>query len=306
MSESSGDTIEISPSLKAYLLLSFTTVCWGANAIFGKVAVGEISPMLLVSLRWLGVLLLLLVFARRQIRQDWPILRQNLLYVCLMGSVGFTFFNALFYQAAHTTSAINIGILQGSIPIFVLLGTILFYQSRISDLQFSGVAITLCGVVIVASGGDLAQLRELSVNRGDILMLLACFFYAAYSLGLSRRPAVSALGLFAAMALVAFLASLPLLAVEISQTGFKPPTLTGWTVVALVSLLPSFVAQIFFIHSVSLIGPGRAGVFVNLVPVFASIMAVVFLQESFELFHAVSLGLVLGGIGLSEIGKEAR
>ena len=75
-------------------------------------------------------------------------------------------------------------------------------------------------------------------------------------------------------------------------------------VVALVSILPSLIAQVFFIHGVSLIGPGRAGVFVNLVPVFASIMAVAFLQETFEIFHAVALGLVLGGIGLSELGKQ--
>jgi drug/metabolite transporter (DMT)-like permease len=77
----------------------------------------------------------------------------------------------------------------------------------------------------------------------------------------------------------------------------------GWFLVMLVTLLPSFVAQISFIHGVALIGPGRAGVFVNLVPVFASIMAVIFLQEVFELYHALALALVLGGIWLSEIGK---
>jgi len=291
-------------NIQAYLLLSFTALCWGANAIFGRVAVGEISPMLLVTLRWLSVLILLVLFARKHLVRDWPVLRHHMLFVCLMGTLGFTAFNALFYVAAHSTSAINIGILQGSIPIFVLLGTFFLYQSRISRLQAGGVAVTLVGVMIVASGGDLTQLKDLSINRGDFLMLLACFFYAAYSIGLSRRPSVSALGLFTAMAIVAFVASLPLLAIEIYTLGFTPPTLTGWAVVALVALLPSFIAQIFFIHGVGLIGPGRAGVFVNLVPVFASIMAVLYLQEAFEIFHAVSLGLVLGGIWLSEIGKN--
>jgi drug/metabolite transporter (DMT)-like permease len=290
-------------NIRAYLLLSFTALCWGANAIFGRVAVGEISPMLLVTLRWLSVLILLVLFARKHLVRDWPVLRHHMLFVCLMGTLGFTAFNALFYVAAHSTSAINIGILQGSIPVFVLLGTFLLYQSRISRLQACGVAVTLVGVMIVASGGDLTQLKDLSINRGDFFMLLACFFYAAYSIGLSRRPSVSALGLFTAMAIVAFVASLPLLAIEIYNLGFTPPTLTGWVVVALVALLPSFIAQIFFIHGVGLIGPGRAGVFVNLVPVFASIMAVLYLQETFEVFHAVSLSLVLGGIWLSEIGK---
>ena len=108
------------------------------------------------------------------------------------------------------------------------------------------------------------------------------------------------------MATVAWLVSLPLIAVETWQLGWQAPTANGWGLVLLVTLLPSLVAQIFFIQGVALIGPGRAGVFVNLVPVFASIMAVLFLNESFELYHALALALVLGGIWLSEIGKAEK
>ena len=289
---------------RAYLLLTITAGCWGVNAILGKIAVGEISPMLLVTLRWLSVVILLLLFAGKYLRQDWPILRYHLGYICLMGTLGFTAFNTLFYSAAHYTSAINIGILQGAIPVFVLLGTFQLYQSKITGLQIFGVIVTLVGVVTVACGGDISQLTSLSINRGDLFMLLACLFFAGYSIGLSRRPMVSALGLFTSIAIVAFIVSLPLLAIEMASDKFLAPTKTGWLIVALVSLLPSLIAQVFFIHGVSLIGPERAGVFVNLVPVFASIMAVVYLRESFELYHAISLGLVLGGIGLSEFGKQ--
>ncbi len=303
MADTKPKTVVASHDLRAYGLLTVTTWCWGANAIFGKVAVGEISPMLLVTLRWLGVVILLLLFARKHLIKDWPILRHHLKYICLMGTLGFTVFNALFYIAAHSTSAVNIGILQGAIPVFVLLGTFLLYHARISPTQVFGVAVTLVGVFTVASGGDFTQLLDLSINQGDLYMLIACLFYAGYSIGLSRRPAVSAMGLFTSIALVAFIASLPLLVLEISNNTFQAPSPTGWVIVALVSLLPSFIAQVFFIYGVSLIGPGRAGVFVNLVPVFASIMAVFYLQESFEPYHAVSLVLVLGGIALSELGK---
>ena len=292
--------------LRAYALLIVTTWCWGLNAIISRLAVGEISPMQLVTFRWLGVVLLLLVFARRQIIIDWPVLRRQLPFLFLMGSCGFTAFNALFYVAGHYTGAINIGILQGSIPIFVLLGSLLILRHPISAIQGIGVIVTLLGVVIVASRGNLGELAALAVNRGDLLMLIACFFYAAYSIGLTRRPNVSALALFAIMATVAWLVSLPLVAFETWQQGWTSPTPTGWFLVMLVTLLPSFVAQISFIHGVALIGPGRAGVFVNLVPVFASIMAVIFLQEMFEHYHALALALVLGGIWLSEIGKTGH
>lgn len=296
----------IGEHLKAYALLVVTTLCWGLNAIISRLAVGEISPMQLTMFRWLGVLLILALFARRLILRDWPLLRRHLPFLCLMGCFGFTFFNALFYLAGHHTGAINIGILQGAIPIFVLLGSLLILRHPISPVQGAGVGLTLLGVVTVASRGQPGELLSLAVNRGDLFMLIACFSYAAYSIGLSRRPNVGAIAMFAVMAGFAWLVSLPLIAYETWQQGWQAPTPVGWLLVGLVTLLPSLVAQIFFIQGVALIGPGRAGVFVNLVPVFASIMAVFILRESFEAYHAAALGLVLGGIWLSEIGKADR
>lgn len=290
-------------NLLAYALLTFTTLCWGFNAIFGRFAVGEISPMMLVACRWLGSLLLLLAIAHNNVRRDWPILRARLGFVAAMGVFGYTVFNGLFYVAAHSTTAVNIGILQGSIPVFVLLGAFVAYRTRVAWVQGVGVAVTVLGVVIVASGGNFARLAALALNQGDVLMVGACLLYAGYTVGLRRRPQVSSLGLFTVMAAAAFAVALPLVAAEAALGRFQWPTVTGWTIVALVTLFPSVLAQIAFIRGVELIGPGRAGVFVNLVPVFASILAVLVLAEPFALFQGIALVLVLGGIWLSERGK---
>jgi len=300
MSTNANEAAHGESSGRAYLLLTMTTLCWGANAIFGRLAVGEISPMLLVTLRWLGAVTLMLVFASRHVRRDWPTLRRHLPFLAAMGALGFTAFNALFYVAAHSTTAVNIGIIQGSMPVFVLIGAFAAYRSPVTRLQLAGVALTVTGVVIVGAGGSLQRLATLTLNHGDVLMVIACSLYAGYAVGLRRRPAVSSLGLFTVVAGAAFVFSLPLTAAEIAMGRFQWPTTTGWVVAALVTLLPSFLAQIFFIQGVALIGPGRAGVFINLVPVFASIMAVVILSEPFESFHALALGLVLAGIWLSE------
>ena len=288
---------------RAYLLLTLTALCWGANAVLGRLAVGEISPMALVALRWLGALALLVVFAHAQVRRDWPAIRERLIFVAAMGAIGFTLFNALFYLAAHWTTAVNIGIIQGSIPVFVLLGAFAAYRTRVVALQIAGVLVTLLGVAIVASGGQLARLASLALNFGDVLMIAACVLYAGYTLGLSRRPPVSALALFTVMAAAAAIASLPLALAEAALGRFQWPTPAGWIIVGLVTLFPSFLAQISFIQGVSLIGPSRAGVFVNLVPVFASILALLVLGEPFKLFHGIALCLVLGGIWLSERGR---
>lgn len=300
MSKMANDAAHAGSNGRAYVLLTMTALCWGANAIFGRLAVGEISPMLLVSLRWLGAMLLLAVFANQYVRRDWPTLRRHLPFLAAMGALGFTSFNALFYVAAHSTTALNIGIIQGSMPVFVLIGAFLAYRSPVTRRQLAGVALTMIGVVIVGAGGSLQRLATLTLNHGDVLMIIACSLYAGYAVGLRRRPAVSSLGLFTVVAGAAFLFSLPLAAAELALGRFQWPTATGWLVAGLVTLLPSFLAQIFFIQGVALIGPGRAGVFINLVPVFASIMAVVILGEPFEGFHAIALGLVLAGIWLSE------
>ena len=199
---------------EAYLFLCFTMLCWAGNAIAGRYAVGEISPMVLVSLRWLLVVLLLALFARRQIARDWRALRARWRFVFAMGALGFTAFNALFYQAAHTTTAINIGILQGAIPIFVLAGAFLFQGQRVTGLQVAGMAVTLVGVILVATAGDLTHLFQLHFVPGDLLMVAACAFYAGYTIALKRKPTVSFLGFFSGVALAAFLSSLPLLGLE--------------------------------------------------------------------------------------------
>ncbi len=259
--------------------------------------------MALVTVRWLGALGLLAVFAHAQVRRDWSAIRERLMFVSAMGALGFTAFNALYYVAAHSTTAVNIGIIQGAVPVFVLAGALVVDRTPVGGVQFAGVLVTLLGVVIVACGGDFARLATFTLNSGDLLMIAACALYAGYTLALRRRPPVSALSLFTVMAGAAFLTSLPLALTEAALGQFQWPTPAGWLILALVTLFPSFLAQISFIQGVTLIGPSRAGVFINLVPVFASILAILVLEEPFAPFHGVALCLVLGGIWLSERGK---
>ncbi|SMF71824.1 Permease of the drug/metabolite transporter (DMT) superfamily [Tistlia consotensis] len=290
----------------AYLLLVLTTMAWGGNAVASRFAVGAVSPMALTAMRWLGVVILLALFARREIREAWPQLRPRLGTLALLGACGFTGFNALYYVAAHSTTAINIGILQGAIPIFVLLGAYLLDRAPVTALQSFGVLLTLIGVAVVTSGGSLARLATLSLNQGDLIMLGACALYAGYTLGLRRRPAVSALASFSVLALSACLAALPLAAIEAAAGSFQWPSPRGWLVLAYVVLFPSFLSQLSFMQGVKLIGPARAGVFVNLVPIWAALFSVLLLGEDFALYHGAALVLVLGGIWIAEHAKKRQ
>jgi drug/metabolite transporter (DMT)-like permease len=276
---------------------------WGGNAVASRMAVGHVSPMALTTLRWCGVCLVLAPLMARQVAAAWPILAARWPYVVAMAALGFTAFNSLMYAAAHHTSAVNITILQGSIPVFVLLGGLVWFGARIGALQILGMAVTLIGVAAIAAEGDPARLASLSVNIGDAWMVVACAAWACYTLFLRKRPAVSSFVLFTAMALAGLVLSLPLLAYEVATGTVIWPDLVGWAILLFVALLPSLLAQVVFIRGVELIGPARAGLFVNLVPVFGALLAVALLGEPFRPYHALALALVLGGIWLAERGR---
>jgi len=284
----------------AGLLLTLTCLFWAGNTIAGRLAVGQVTPLTLTSLRWVLVIVVLWPIYGGQVRQHWPQIRRRLFSVVLMATLGFTGFNVLYYVAAHHTTAINIGILQGSMPVFVLAGAFLAHGTRVSLVQALGVLITLAGVVVIATRGEPLAILEIELNRGDLLMLAACVLYSFYTVALRDRPQMPGAAFFTLLALIAAATSLPLVAFEAITSGLAMPTVEGLLIIAYVAIFPSCVAQIFLLRSVDLIGPGRAGVFMNLVPVFSAILAVGLLGEPFTLFHAAALVLVIGGILLAQ------
>lgn len=289
----------------AYLLLTLTALFWGGNAVASRLAVGEISPMMLTGLRWVFVCVLLTPFYISGLREARPTLMRRPWRMTAMAVLGFTGFNLLMYVGAHYTTAVNIGLLQGSIPAIVFLGVWLVYRIPVTLLQAAGVAVTMVGIGIVATNGSLNALMSLSLNRGDVMMFAAGAFYAAYAVMLRDRPQVPGIVFFIAMAWVACIASIPMVGIEIALGQAQWPTVKGWALLAFITVFPSLLAQIFFIRGIELIGPGRGSLFVNLVPVMAAILAVVVLREPFGWSHAVALALVLGGIALAERQRGA-
>src|SRR5215203_7302468 len=285
---------------RPYLLLTLTMLMWGGNAVAGRLAVGEVSPMALTGLRWVVPVAVLGVALRYQLLTHRQALLERWPSILLRGTLGLTVFNALFYLAAHHTTAVNITILQGSMPVFVLVGALVFYGTRVRGPQIVGMAVTLLGALLVATRADVATLTSFSLNIGDIWMLAAYGLYAGYTVALRTRPPIPGLVFFAALAGVALLTSVPLMAYEVASGTVTWPTLRGWLIVLYVGLFPSFVSQVLFMRGVELIGPGRAGLFVNLVPIFGALLAVLILSEPFAAYHAVGLTLVLGGIWLAE------
>ena len=290
----------------APFLLFLATLGWGSNTIASRLAVGEISPMLLIFFRWGFVVVILLSLYWRQMIDEWPIIRPRLKWLLIMGGCGLSLFNAFFYIAAHSTTAVNLGIIQSTMPGMILLGSFMFFGDRINRLQFSGLLLTLLGVGVIVTQGSLEQLMQLTFNHGDLLMIFACSFYAMYTVGLKSRPKISGMVMLAYFSVAAFLMTIPLMIFESFIYGTVMPGVKGFAIVFYIAIVPSFLSQIFFMRGVDLIGPGSAGLYANLVPIFSAIMAVLLLSEDFALFHLAAMLLVFGGIGLFEYQSRRK
>ena len=281
-------------------LLIFTTLFWAFNTIFGQLAVGEISPLQIVPLRWILVSSVMWFIFGNDVKTNWQIIKPEINKIILMALMGFTGFNVLFYTASQYTNAINLGIIQSSVPVYVLLGGYFFYKTSITALQGLGVMISIIGVTIITTNGDIEILLNLQLNKGDLIMLVACLMYSYYTLSLKTRLQIPGIAFFTLMSVIANFLALPLFIIDYLINGINYPSINGLIITILVAIFPSSLAQIFYLRAVDIAGPGKAGIYTNIVPIFSSILAVILLNQRFEIFHGVSLVLVLSGIWLSE------
>ena len=155
-------------------MLILATLGWGSNTIAGRLAVGEVGPMILIFFRWGLVVLLITAISGRAMIEEWSNIKKKVKWIFLMGGCGLSLFNALFYIAAHSTSAINLGIIQSVMPAMILVGAFFLFGSRINKIQMVGVALTFLGCIVVISKGSIDYLLLLTFSSGDLLMLAAC------------------------------------------------------------------------------------------------------------------------------------
>lgn len=290
---------------RPYLLLVLTTLFWGGNVVAGKAAVGHIGPYLLMLLRWSAALVLLAPFAVRPLRTDWPVIRRRWWLFLLYGVVGYAAFNVLVYVAAYFTSGVNVAIDQVAINIFVMAINFTLFRTRVRALQLFGVLLSIVGVALTATHGDLVRLGTLDINFGDLLILLACLAYALYSVSLRWRPKTGWLSFLFASFVGAAVASVVLelgLGGGMAAMTAELPQVSplGWLIVGYTAVFPSILSQMFYVRGVELIGANRASLFINLIPLFGALGSVVVLGEQLQPFHIVAAALIAAGIALFE------
>lgn len=263
-------------------------------------AAGEISPMLLTFMRWSMAGIAILFFSLNELRQDREVIKKHLGILMFYGMFGMSLFNILLYTALTKTSAVSGSIVQAALPATVYLLNFLVFRVKVTPYQIAGFFVTLLGVGIVATHGDVSRLKTLDLNIGDAIVLIAVVVYAIYTILLRYKPLLHWKSLITVLSLSAAIAALPFAIWEYQTGATIMPGTKGWLIAAYTAIFPSLISQLFFIRGVELIGPNRAGIFINFIPIFGTVLAIVLLGEKLEAFHAVALALVIGGIWLAE------
>jgi drug/metabolite transporter (DMT)-like permease len=296
-----------SPQRLAYILLMAAPLRMSSNMLAARYVEGSVPPVALAFGRWFLTLAFLLPFTGRAlwrcravIRREWPTL-------LALGALGMGVCGAPVYLAGQTTTATNIGLIYSTTPILIVVIARLFWGEPVSARQAAGIALCLVGVVVIVARGDPGTLRRLAFTVGDLWVVLATLGWALYSVLLKYRPSRLDLTVrFAAITAGGLLTMLPFLGLEMALghvATFDAWTLGIWVFLALV---PSLGAYLLYGKLVAMLGPGRTGLLMYLVPVYIAGLAYVLLGEMPQIFHLAGILLILPGIWLATASGKGK
>ena len=279
-----------------YLLLSLTSLFWAGNTVLGRFLAGHVPPVTLACVRWAGAFVILLPFAALHLARDWPTIRKHAGLLTVLALTGVSAYNTLAYYGLQYTTAINGLLLQSIGPLFVALWTFVLFGDRLTLRQAAGISISLAGVLVIICRGSLAVLFGIGFNRGDVFFLIALLIYAYYTAVLRQRPPMHPLSFLAVGMGLGSLLLVPGVVWEILSGKTIILDAASFLSFAYVAIFPSLLGYLFLNRGIELVGANRAAPFMHLVPVFGSVMAILWLGERFEVFHAVGYALVFMGI----------
>jgi drug/metabolite transporter (DMT)-like permease len=283
-------------SNQPYLLLSLTSLFWAGNLVLGRYVSGHIPPVTMACVRWIGAFFLLLPFAWPHLRRDWPTLRANIPLLLVLAFTGFAANTTLAYWGLVYTQALNGLLIQSAGPLCVALWTLILFGVRLTPAQLLGIAASMAGVLTIILRGDLTALASVEINKGDAMLAAALFIFGIYSALMLRRPVTHPMSLIVFTIGAGALMTIPLNIWELASGATL--VLDGLTLVTLIYMIifPSALAYLFFNRGIALIGPNRAAPFLHMMPVFGSAMAIAFLGEQLQPFHAAGYALVIAGV----------
>ncbi|MBC5864422.1 DMT family transporter [Flavobacterium turcicum] len=285
---------------KGVVFALLATLLWSVNMVIASSIKGHIPPIGLAFWRWCVACLAFALFAFKSTVAQFSIVKKNWLYLFCTAILGITIFNTLIYFAGKTTSAINLSLIAISIPLFIIFLSRIFLKERISTLKLVGIATIICGVLVLISKGSWQALRSISFSFGDILMLIACFFFASYTLLVRKKPTEidSKVFLFSVF-VMGTVALFPFYLYEhwyITTVQFDTKTIL---VLLYVGIFASLVSFYLWNEAIVLIGTAKTALIYYLIPVFSGLIAYLITDQPILQSQLISMLIIITGLLLT-------
>ena len=290
----------------AYLLLVLATLFWSGNFIVGKFAtLFEIPPLTLNVFRWISVWLILMPFTYKEILSNLPTIKKNWFIISFMGVITISTFNSVVYFALNYTQVINAVLVLAAIPAATIMLSSLMKIEKTNIFQLLGLLLSMIGIGSIISNGEIQKLISLAFNKGDLWMLVCVFTWALYSTLLKKyKFKFSQFSLIQLMVSAGVIFLIPQFFYERSvglEVNFNKPF---FLILFYVVIFPAIAAYYCWQKGIEIIGPNRASMFIQLMPLFSAFMAIIIFSERFELYHFVGAVFIVSGIYLSN--KKTR
>jgi drug/metabolite transporter (DMT)-like permease len=293
-------------ALFPYLLLALAQLLWAGNWVVGRGIRDTVPPSALAFWRWAVAALILAPVALPRLIGQGAVLRQHWRMLLLLSAGGIALFQGLIYTGLRYTNALNAMLMNSAMPLVMMSVAWLIDGEKMTARQMLGMAVSFCGILVIIGRGDLAALGRLSFNPGDLIVLSAMPVWGLYSVLLRRRPGeLDALSFVFVVAVVGSALLAPAYVMESRLVQSPRLTATAIGAVLYVAFFASVVAYLCWNRGVDMVGATRAGFTQHLLPVFGTLMAVIFLGEEVHLFHAVGIAAILAGIWLATAPRSS-
>jgi drug/metabolite transporter (DMT)-like permease len=290
---------------KGILFALCATLLWSVNFVIASGIKDHIPPVGLAFWRWTIASIVLTPFAIKSAIESRNILRKNIRFLAITALLGITIFNTLIYFAGKTTSAFNLSLIAISIPLFIVLLSRIAFKDKISNSKIIGITTIILGVLILITKGSLLSILQIRFTIGDVLMLVASFFFASYTILVRLKPKElsSKVFLFSVFVLgTIFL--VPFYFWEhfyYRKVIFDSTTILATTYVG---IFASLISYYLWNEAIGLIGTQKTALIYYLIPVFGGILAFFFLNQTIIPSQIVSMAIIVSGLAITNRQKS--
>ena len=279
------------------VLLTCTMLFWGANSVISRAGSFHVPTTGLAFWGWTMAFVLFAPWALPRVVRQWRVIKQYWPIITILGVLGIGLFPQILYGALGTTESINVALVNTAIPAAVVALSWLCFRSPVTWRLLIGMAASFVGVIIVIARGSLDVILALQFAAGDIIMLVGIWVWALYSILLRYRPPeIDPLVLLWAMIVPGLMVSGQIYFSEVIYPWRFDAVAQNLIFIVYSGIFPTALAYVFYNAGARALGPQVASQFLFILPIITAILAVIFLGETFELFHSISLLLVLGGL----------